>query len=147
MKPAGRARPGRDPPTPAHSSQRPWPSKPAPPARLWKHYSVNSPPPDGPAPKRSRLGKIISYPAGVRLLLRTRRAKNGCKLFQKTPVLALKFWILDRGTGDEPGQLREGDGKHGERYFCQQEMAAIKILSLIHISEPTRLGMISYAVF
>src|SRR5450756_2273629 len=35
-----------------------------------------------------------------------------------------------------------------ERWFHQHHRAAgVVILSLIHISEPTRLGMISYAVF
>ena len=31
--------------------------------------------------------------------------------------------------------------------FCRKKLSAEECLSLIHISEPTRLGMISYAVF
>src|SRR5450756_2756745 len=48
------------------------------------------------------------------------------------------------GTGDPSGERRQ----HGAGQFVQLGVAhGAQVLSLIHISEPTRLGMISYAVF
>src|SRR5450756_2860888 len=49
------------------------------------------------------------------------------------------YWRLKRG-----GSLR--DGRYALQGISNME-ALYQLLSLIHISEPTRLGMISYAVF
>src|SRR5450756_1849345 len=44
--------------------------------------------------------------------------------------------------------LRAAQGDpEGREHFVEEEQAPVPSLSLIHISEPTRLGMTSYAVF
>ena len=58
-----------------------------------------------------------------------------------------------RGTAHQPGRmlaLKEGGRTTGVAYRLPEETLEQELtllLSLIHISEPTRLGMISYAVF
>src|SRR5450756_2624012 len=63
------------------------------------------------------------------------------------------FDQFDHGVGDRPFFTVETDDKSrgdeyaGGIYFMNALDQAALGLSLIHISEPTRLGMISYAVF
>ena len=55
-----------------------------------------------------------------------------------------KIWFKQLHGGKVPGTMENLlDGAAGEHY----EWTDMYKLSLIHISEPTRLGMISYAVF
>src|SRR5450759_186030 len=54
------------------------------------------------------------------------------------------------GASSFPSRVLPGmrmGGRMGGNKVMSQSLKVVKLLSLIHISEPTRLGMISYAVF
>ena len=67
-----------------------------------------------------------------------------CPTFEEFTQWKLAGWDLPESVvciirSEENGKIKE--------YTYQRECYAEDRLSLIHISEPTRLGMISYAVF
>src|SRR5665648_440743 len=74
---------------------------------------------------------------------------------EDAPPIRPKTWpeghAATRAAGERPGcgsgaRLVELDRRQGDS-AGRQELRCSHRLSLIHISEPTRLGMISYAVF
>src|SRR5450756_2713379 len=78
--------------------------------------------------------------------------------FKRQPQKEDREEVQHRGTRDRTGALRVGAqgwccrvGEHQERKRqaprAGERGRAAEDLSLIHISEPTRLGMSSYAVF
>src|SRR5450756_3187992 len=74
-----------------------------------------------------------------------------------SPTLTLRFWatetrtsLLTPGISSESSRVKTLTSTTFPRSPCgrrSEESFTSRALSLIHISEPTRLGMISYAVF
>src|SRR5450756_831205 len=66
---------------------------------------------------------------------------------QTSPVL-LRFAVAQLGLEVEADEgMKNVVGQEGHQQECLDGLGVVFVLSLIHISEPTRLGMISYAVF
>src|SRR5450756_946548 len=68
-------------------------------------------------------------------------------LEQGAHPVALRAAALDRHPGRAVPGDRVGTDRADPWQLHERDLGAGRMLSLIHISEPTRLGMISYAVF
>src|SRR5665648_1223616 len=90
---------------------------------------------------RSALEVALGYP-GVHAVWSHRIAHR----MWREPGLRLPARLLSQLTRFATGVEIHPGAQIGRRLFIDHGMGVV-VLSLIHISEPTRLGMISYAVF
>src|SRR5665648_1192736 len=79
----------------------------------------------------------------TRFEVRATSATSMIQCWQACPTANRRTLMEILGTGDGPA----GDSAQGTGVDDNRTAGAAAPLSLIHISEPTRLGMISYAVF
>src|SRR5450756_2880541 len=112
--------------------------------------AVVLPQPDGPRRAMNSPAWIVRLSSRraacspkLRLTASRRSSEKRCSCTARFPFLLL----ADRAVPDvERGHLLVG-GTRRLLWVLRDPLLVFRTLSLIHISEPTRLGMISYAVF
>src|SRR5450756_418523 len=77
-----------------------------------------------------------------------RRSQGGAASLARRPPPPGRLSSGGLGRPSRPGPRQKEERRQtGHRLENREEGIRVRVLSLIHISEPTRLGMISYAVF